>query len=118
MGRVLLACLVPLLLACLAFALAFTGAAAQGGAAATALLVAAGGLFAAACFKAIGAAIHGSFARTLEGRGEPMPVSPEEVTRSRRVAVALSAAGAACLTAAFAVAGPVLGRILMGILSL
>ncbi len=47
-----------------------------------------------------------------------MPVSPEEVTRSRRVAVALSAAGAACLTAAFAVAGPVLGRILMGILSL
>ena len=47
MGRVLLACLVPLLLACLAFALAFTGAAAQVGAAATALLVAAGGLFAA-----------------------------------------------------------------------
>ncbi|MEY8436437.1 hypothetical protein AAK967_01645 [Atopobiaceae bacterium 24-176] len=118
MGRILLACLVPLLLACLALSLAYLGAMAQVGAVAVVLLVAAGALFAAACFKAIGAAIHGSFARTLENRGEPMPVSPEEVARSRRVAVALSAAGAACLVAAFAAAGPVLVRLLMGILSL
>lgn len=118
MGRVLLACLVPLLLACLAFALAFAGAAVQVGAVATVLLVAAGGLFAAACFKAIGAAIHGSFARALEDRGERMPVSPEEVARSRRVAVALSAAGAVCLVAAFVAGGPVLERLLTGILSL
>lgn len=118
MGRVLLACLVPLLLACLAFALAFAGAAAQVSAVTTVLLVAAGALFAAACFKAIGAAIHGSFARTLEGRGDRTPVSPEEVARSGRVAVCLTAGALACLAAAFVAGGPVLTRILVGILSL
>ncbi len=118
MGRVLLACLAPLLLACLAFSLAFAAATVQVGTAATALLVAAGGLFAAACFKAIGAAIHGSFARTLEERGERMPVPPEEVAHSRRVAARLTVAGIACLATAFVAGGPVLARILVGILSL
>lgn len=118
MGRVLIACLVPLLLACLALALAYLGAMAQLGPLAVALLVCAGALFAVGCFKAIGTAIHGSFARSLEERGDDAPVSPESIKRSGRMALGLCVAGAICLLTAFVVAGPVLSRLLMGILSL
>ncbi len=118
MGRVLIACLVPLLLACLALALAYLGAMAQLSAAAVALLVASGALFAVGCFKAIGTAIHGSFARSLKERGDDAPVTSESIKRSGRAAAVLCAAGAICLVAAFVAAGPVLGRLLMGILSL
>lgn len=118
MGRALALCLLPVLAACLALALAFMGFQAALPWPAVALLVASAVLFALGCAKVVGYTMYRSYHTALGGEQGRSPLDDTSLAASKRTALAFCAAGAVCLVVAFAVGGPVLTRLFTGLLAL
>lgn len=113
MGRALALCLLPILLACLSFALAFEAAMAALSIVCVICLFAAAALFVMGCIRMVGSQMFGSFRRELQQReGSENVIEQEQVTGRTRSAWVLCAAGAVLLALGFVIGGEPLVNIL------